>query len=102
MSRGDQLEMDYELRCAREYEARIDQYIYCWSMTVDFESIPCPAKAIGADPVVSHSYMPSMDVRELQILDYDFIPGTTHLLLLEEPDACADMAPEFLESRELA
>ena len=71
-------------------------------MTVDIESVPGPIKAIGADPIVRHSYMPSIDVRELQLLDYDIIPETTHLLLLEQPDACADLALEFLESSGLA
>ena len=91
----------YELRCPREYEAQIYEYIYCWSGTVELESVPGPIKAIGADPVVSHSYMPSIDFKELQRFDYDFIPETTHLLLLEKPDACADLVLDFLESRGL-
>ena len=91
----------YELRCPREYEAQVYDYVYCWSMTVDLDSVPGPIKAIGADPIVPHSYMPSIDVSELQLLDYDFIPETTHLLLLEKPDACADLALDFLESHGL-
>lgn len=91
----------YELRCPREYEAQVCEYIYCWSMSADLESVPCPMKAIGADPIVPHSYMPSLDISDLQQFDYDFVPETTHLLLLEQPDVCADLALEFLESRGL-
>ena len=89
--------MGYELRCPREYEAQINEYVFCWSMTVDLQSVRCPTKAIGADPTVRHSYMPSMDLRELLHLDYDFVPETTHLLQLEKPEACADLALEFLK-----
>ena len=88
----------YELRCPREYEAQIYEYIFCWSMTVELESVPCPVKAIGADPTATATYVPSLDLSELHLLDYDFVPETTHLLLLEAPGACADLALDFLES----
>ena len=39
--------------------------------------------------------------REYEAQIYDFIPETTHLLLLEKPDACADLVLDFLESRRL-
>ena len=39
--------------------------------------------------------------REYEAQIYDFIPETTHLLLLEKPDACADLVLDFLESRGL-
>ena len=59
----------YELRCPREYEAQINEYVFCWSMTVDLESVHCPIKAIGADPTLPHSYMPSMDLGSLLLVD---------------------------------
>ena len=34
-------------------------------------------------------------------VDYDFIPETTHLLMLEKPDECAALTLEFLESLEI-
>ena len=34
---------------------------------------------------------------ELLRLDYDFVPDTTHLLLLEQPDVCAAFTLEYLE-----
>ena len=53
-------------------------------------------KAIGADPTVPGTYMPSMDIRELGLVDYDFVPETSHLLQLEEPGMCAELTIEFL------
>ena len=83
----------YELRCPREYEAQISKYVYCWSMTVNYESIRCPVKAIGADPTVEGTFMPSLDIRDFELLDYEFVPESTHLLPLEKPDVCADLGP---------
>lgn len=92
----------YELRCPREYEAQIYDYVFCWSMTVDLDRVPCPIKAIGADPTVKNSYVPSLDLSDLDLVDYDFVPETTHLLLLEAPDVCAGLVLSFLEARGLA
>ena len=43
-----------------------------------------------------------MDLRELIETNYDFLPGTTHFLQLEEPEECAKLTIEFLEERGLA
>ena len=92
----------WELCCPREYEAQISEYVFCWAMTVDLESVPCPVKAIGADPTVPYSYMPGMDIADIRRVDYDFLPETTHLLQLEKPEPCAALALEFLEDRGFA
>ena len=94
--------MSYELRCPREYEAQIYQYVYCWAVTADFERVACPMQAIGADPTVMNSYLPSIDIRDLNLVNYDFVPDTTHLLQLEEPEICVRLAIEFLETLGLA
>ena len=86
----------YELCCPREYEAQINEFFFVWSILVDFEGVTCPMKAIGADPTVPGTYMPSMDMGELGLVDYDFVPETSHLLLLEQPARCAEVAIEFL------
>jgi pimeloyl-ACP methyl ester carboxylesterase len=31
--------------------------------------------------------------------DYDFVPGTGHLLQIEKPDACARLVEDFLAKR---
>lgn len=70
-------------------------------MTIDLQTPRCPLKVIGADPTVANTYMPSMDLGALEIVDYDFLPESTHLLQLEEPEACAALAVEFIEEQGL-
>lgn len=91
----------WELCCPREYEAQINEYFFCWAMMVDLNSVACPIKVVGADPTVPYSYMPSMDMTELWSVDYDFVPETTHLLQLEEPEMCATLTLEFLKNQGL-
>ena len=89
-------ETRYGLCCPPEYEARIYEQGLRWAMAVNVDNLPCPTKAIGADPTVQHSFMPSVDLSELLILDYDFVPETTHLLQLEAPGVCVHFMLEFL------
>ena len=91
----------YELCCPRDYEAQVNKFVFIWSMTVDFGIVPCPVKVIGADPTVSHTYMPTMNLAEIARLDYDFVPDTSHLLQIEQPKACADLALDFLDAHGL-
>ena len=86
----------YGLRCPREYEARIYEQGLSWARAVNVDQLPCPTRAIGADPLVLHSFMPTVDLSELMILDYDFVPETTHLLQLEAPGVCVHFMLEFL------
>ena len=94
----------YELCCPPEHEAQILDFAFGWAMQAPafLERLDCPAKAIGSDPTVLHSYMPSLDLRDLVKLDYDFIPDVTHFLQLEVPETCAALTIEFLEKRGLA
>ena len=86
----------YELRCPRDYEAKIYRQGFRWATEVQIDRLSCPAKAIGADPTVPFSFMPTVDLSELLILDYDFVPETTHFLQLEEPRVCVDLMLDFL------
>ena len=86
----------YVLCCPREYEAKIYQQGLRWATAVDIEKLPCPTKAVGSDPTVPHSFMPTVDLSELMVLDYDFVPETTHLLQLEAPGVCVHFMLEFL------
>ena len=96
----------YELCCPVEYEARIYEYGFGWAMqtqmALDEMSIHCPIKAIGSDPTVPYSFLPGMDLHAFTVLNYDFLPDTTHFLMLEEPQACADALIEFLETSGVA
>ncbi len=95
----------YELRCPRGHEAQVCDYYFGWTMqayeNMERQGLSCPAKAIGADPTVPFSFLPGMHFAALTILDYDFIPESTHLLPLEFPEKCVEMTIEFLEQHGL-
>ena len=73
------------------------EYIRSFSPLVDFGTLPCPTKVIGADPTVPYSYLPTIHLSEILTVDYDFIPETTHFLQLERPKECVAAVREFLE-----
>ena len=87
----------YALRCPREYEAQVSEEGYRWARAVNLGRLSCPTKAIGADPTQPFSFLPSVDLSDLLILDYDFIPDTTHFLQLENPQECVALMLDFLE-----
>ena len=87
----------FELRCPRDYEAQLLEYARSFFVLIDYESIACPAKVIGADPTLPRAFLPNLDQRLAARMDYDFIPETTHLLQLEKPENCAALAREFLK-----
>ena len=88
----------YELRCPREYEAQIVDYAGVFGVAVDFETLKCPVKVIGAYPTVPFSYLPSLDMSDIMSVNYDFLPDATHFLQLEQPERCAEATLEFLAS----
>ena len=92
----------YELRCPREYEAQITDYVRSFSPLLDLAVLPCPTKVIGADPTLPYAYLPTFDLGHVQTVDYDFLPEATHLLQLEKPAECVAMLREFLEHHGLA
>ncbi len=91
----------YELSCPIEHEAVIYEYGFGWSMQTQqaLEQVPlqCPVKVVGSDPTVPYSFLPAMDLKTLTMLNYDFLPETTHFLQLEQPHDCADAMTEFLQ-----
>ena len=91
----------YELRCPPEYEAQIAAYAAVLAVMVDFKTLDCPIKAIGADPTLPFTYLPAADFGDIVTVDYDFLPETSHFLQLEQPEACRDVAIDFLRKRNL-
>ena len=87
----------YEPRCPPEYQAQIIEYASAFAVLVDFQSLLCPTKVIGADPTLPYSYLPTLDLSDMSTVDYDFLPDTTHLLLLEKPQECVRSMLEFIE-----
>ncbi len=93
-------EEGYVLRCPREYEAQMLDYAGIYAVLIDFSSMKCPTKVIGADPTLPYSYLPTLDLSDILTVDYDFLPEATHLLQLEEPEQCAETLHEFLVESE--
>ena len=88
----------FELCCPVEHEAKAWEYFSCWVEHSGFENVACPVKVIGADPTEKFSFIPSNQLGDIINLDYDFVPGATHLLILEQPEECAALTLGFLES----
>ncbi len=87
----------YELRCPREFEAQVTEYAAPYAVLVDFSAFHCPIKVIGADPTLPYSYLPTLDLSHILTVDYDFLPETTHLLQVEQPEECAAELREFIQ-----
>lgn len=83
------------LRCPPEYEARLVEYLTAFAVLVEFETMRCPVKVLGADPTVPYSFLPSFDLGAIMECDYDFLPESSHLLFLEQPEVCARRVREF-------
>ena len=91
----------YELRCPREYEARLSRYFWPYACLVELDKIGCPTRVIGADPTVPYSFLPTFDMSQISAVDYDFIPDSTHMLQLEHPKECYELMLEFLDEQGL-
>ena len=85
-----------ELRCPPGHEARILSSIPAFARMVDPDALPLPVKVIGADPKLRHYFLPPCDLSGARSVDFEFLPGTTHLAQLEEPEECARLTIGFL------
>lgn len=86
-----------ELRCPREYEAKIYEQGLQYANSVAIDTLSCPVKVIGSDPIAPHSFLPTVAMNEILELNYDFIPETTHFLQLEEPEECVATMLDFVK-----
>ena len=89
----------WALSCPRELEASMYLQGIPLGLWPKREQIPVPVLLVGADPERPYPAATGLSNRALAAeggFDYVAIPGTSHLLQLEEPDACADAAIEFL------
>ena len=89
----------YELRCPRDYEAQIAEYVRSFSPLLDLTILTCPTKVIGADPTLPYTYLPTFDLSHATAVDYDFVPEASHFLQMEKPVECAAMVREYLASQ---
>ena len=85
----------YELRCPREYEAKIWYEASGPAVSVDFGSLGCPTRIIASDPTVDPN-RPNFDYSAAAGVEHEFVPGSTHFLQLEKPEECAAAMLDFL------
>lgn len=93
------------LSCRREFEASI----YLAALTLDLwpraSEFGGPVKLIGADPGLKYAPATAAANRALAAdggYEYEFVPEAGHLLQIEKPDACRDVALSFLRRHQLA
>ena len=86
----------FELCCPPAYEAQLLERMYDWAIATNLETLRCPVKVIGGDPLAPFSFLPTVDPDMIVKVGYDFIPETTHFLQLEKPEECAALLVEFL------
>jgi len=91
----------YILRCPREYEARIYRYGGLYAALIDFGALACPTMVMGADPDIPHTYFPTTELHHIPTVDYAWLPGGTHLLQLEQPEASAAATLDYLKANGL-
>ena len=89
----------WRLACPRELEASMYLQGIDLGLWPSRDQIGVPTMLIGADPDRPYPAATGLSNRALAQeggFDYRAIPGASHLLQLEAPDACADIALEFL------
>ncbi len=87
----------YELRCPPEYEAKLLAATPGFARMVEPDALPLPVKVVGADPCLKHYFLPPCDLSRAESIDFESLPGTTHLAQLEKPDECASRTVDFLK-----
>ncbi|MBV9555066.1 MAG: alpha/beta hydrolase [Alphaproteobacteria bacterium] len=94
----------WQLRCPRALEAAM----YAQGIALDLwppaGAFPGPIRLIGADPERERPDPTALSNRALAgegLYDYVALPGSGHLLQLEQPAACAEAVIDFLERCDL-
>ncbi len=87
--------------CPRHHEARLYEDMWVYGTLADLLAVRTPLKVVGGDPTSKHSFMPSLSFDGILAVDYDYIPETTHMLPLEQPDVCEAHTVAFVEAHGL-
>lgn len=86
----------YQLRCPREYEARLTRFARTFAGQINFDEPTHPIKVVSADPVLPFSYLPTVNLSDMISVDFDFVAGATHYMQLEKPELCAWYVDDFI------
>lgn len=91
----------FELACPRDFEAKIFETNIDPTIWPRVATIDVPLLIVGADPDAPVTRAPAEMARGLATahdLPYRCLPGTTHFLQIEAPEACADAVRDFSRS----
>lgn len=91
---------DWVLSCPRELEAAIYLAALTLNLWPNADVFGGPVKLIGADPGARGAPAPAFANRALGDecgYDYASVPGTGHLMQIQQPQACRDILLSFLE-----
>ncbi len=83
-----------DLRCPPEFESQAMKYLPAWA-TLDVQRMKPPLKLVGADPTLP-SFLPNLNFRQLAGFNFDFVPESSHLLQMENPELCAEILLDFV------
>lgn len=89
----------WTLCCPPELEARIFRENVDPTQYPGLKDVPVPLKLIAGDPAspfASPAAQTARAAHEEMGIDYAMVPGTTHFLQLEQPQACRDHVSDFL------
>lgn len=53
--------MGFELCCPPAHEAQVLERMYDWAIATNLETLRCPVKVIGGDPLAPFSFLPTVD-----------------------------------------
>jgi pimeloyl-ACP methyl ester carboxylesterase len=90
----------WALACPRELEASMYLQGIDLGLWPSHHQVGVPVMLVGADPERAYPAATGLSNRALAAeggFDYHAIPGTSHLLQLEQPAACAATALKFLQ-----
>ncbi|MBI3516915.1 MAG: alpha/beta hydrolase [Proteobacteria bacterium] len=97
--RRDAARGDWALSCAPALEAAIYQAALGLDLWPSASRFGGPVKLIGADPALTYgppTGRANQAIAAEQGYDYVAIPGTGHMLQIEQPQACVDAMLDFL------
>ena len=89
----------WELACPREWESGIYAENAALDLTPRLDTLTGAVKFVCSDPEVEAPRAPALVNRAMHEQfghPYEAVPGTTHMLQLEQPSACADIVTAFL------
>ena len=98
--RPDEAAGDWVLCCPRELESIAFDTNRDPTVWPSLAAIETPIKLVGGDPALRGQLTPALTCAAIaaeMALDHEAVPGTTHFLQIEAPEACVQAFERFVE-----